>query len=235
MKKFKLIIVLLITPIILGLVPNIERKFLLWKDSDGNLVEMTQDCLYDSLKVEMIHAHIRAFERYYERTYITNGSRSKQRKLDFVRDIMYDAVTLYVLEGGTLPGAKIAQAGVESSWGRAKGVKYNNFFNIKSIKCNKHCTHDIPCHRLYDKVEKSNDMYRSFGSRYESFLHHNKLMKNRRYKKALKLSTSQEQLSSIRKSGYATLNYEAFMRMHGNIAKEFIILDSIAIELKERL
>ena len=223
---------------LLALVPLSKKNVIRFSLNgvDDDYYTIYRRCIDDSIMQRIVHCNVMSFKRYYDDEYSTNGSKSRIQKKNFVDSIMDISVYLYLEHDGPLPGAKIAQAGVESSWGRAKGVKHHNYFNIKS-RCKKRgfCAHKHKCHELYDAVEQSTDSYRSFGSMLESFTYHNELLKKKRYKKALTLKNSYDQLAEIRKSGYATLDYNHYMRMHGNIANEFIFLDELAKDLKNKL
>ena len=190
----------------------------------------------DSLKRLVIANYMTSFERDYEEIYPVGKSTSKKRKKNFIFENASAAVWGYIYNDDVLPSTKLAQAGVESSWGRAKGVKYHNYFNVKS-SCHrkKKCSHKHKCHKLFDKVENSWSSYLSFPSKEASFKNHKKVLMKKRYAKVWKTENGIEQLREIRKGGYATLDYKKFMTMHGRISYELRNLDKIAIELKNKL
>ena len=101
--------------------------------------------------------------------------------------------------------ALLSQWALETGWGGSitKGTGYN-LGNIKAGSSWKGKSV-----RAYDKVEKSNDLYRVYDTP-EAFAddYVNLISKNKRYKSALGSKTSEEYFTALKKGGYATdVNY----------------------------
>lgn len=210
-----------------------DRSDCTWKSMDVNLLT-TEEKMY------IVRNHCESWFKYYEEEHPKN-SRTQKKKKKFIRETAPIAVYMYLFQEDVLPSVKISQAAIESGYCKTRSCKRkNNVFNIKSKVCTpKKCVHKLPCTNIND--DDPNDMFLSFGSRWDSFAGHGALVKTSkhpggsyRYKKALSRNSAKEQIKIIRKGGYATLDYDEFVKRHTRITDELVTLDEMAQNLKEQ-
>lgn len=108
------------------------------------------------------------------------------------------------------PSVTLAQAAIETGWGKSTVGDANNMFGIKAKgKTNQYWTGDAvkkSTTEYYDGVKgKYNLAFRKYNSLKDSILDHNLFLKvNKRYGDALKATTPESQARLIHKAGYAT-------------------------------
>lgn len=128
-----------------------------------------------------------------------------QQQKEFINR-MWDAVAGLELHG-LLPSVLIAQAALESNWGKSSlAAKYNNYFGIKAGSSWKGKTVTMSTREVVNGISVTKDsVFRAYDSPAESIADRNKLLlNNKRYKEVAKAKTAQEQAQAIRSAGYAT-------------------------------
>jgi len=111
---------------------------------------------------------------------------------------------------GFFPSVLIAQAALESNWGKSSlAAKYNNYFGIKAGSSWTGPTVNMKTNEVFDGVNTSiNSNFRVYNSLIDSIRDRNKLLSTSRYASVKQASTPQAQAQAIKDSGYATaLNY----------------------------
>ena len=194
------------------------------------LEEYNVDLMTPAFKMEIVRANVSSAFRYWD------GSKNK-RKEKFVMETAPIAVYNYIFADGVLPSVTLSMAGMESGWCKTNSCKNrHNIFNVKSNKlgCKPgKCSHKVPCTNLHD--DNKWDMFRGFETRWQAFAFQNDLMHTKRYKGALNLNTSKDQITYIRNAGYATLDKKLYVSRHYRIAKDLAFLDEMAKNLKKEL
>lgn len=108
--------------------------------------------------------------------------------------------------GGFFKSVIIAQAAIESNWGRsALSAKYNNYFGIKAGRHWKGRTVNLRTGEVFAGKQvtiKSN--FRVYESLRESIEDRNSLLRTSRYEKVEKAATPLEQVQAIKDCGYCT-------------------------------
>jgi len=108
--------------------------------------------------------------------------------------------------GGLFRSVIIAQAAIESNWGRSSlSATYNNYFGIKASKSWKGKTVNMKTGEVFDgKQVTINSNFRVYDSLADSIRDRNRLLRTPRYK-AVELATSpRAQAEAIRAAGYCT-------------------------------
>ncbi|WMJ82192.1 glucosaminidase domain-containing protein [Clostridium sp. MB40-C1] len=127
----------------------------------------------------------------------------------FINKLTPEAINLYK-KYKILPSVTIAQAALESNWGKSKlASKANNLFGIKADKSWTGKAVTMETKEFYDKV--INDKFRAYKDIDKSLQDYGKfLSENQRYKKyGVFLSNHYiEQAQAIEKSGYSTIENE---------------------------
>lgn len=114
--------------------------------------------------------------------------------------------------GGFFKSVIIAQAAIESNWGRsALSAKYNNYFGIKAGKSWKGKTVNMKTGEVFDgKNVTINSNFRVYDSLADSIRDRNRLLRMPRYKAVEPADTPQKQAEAIKAAGYCTAtNYVA--------------------------
>lgn len=114
--------------------------------------------------------------------------------------------------GGFFRSVIIAQAAIESNWGRSSlSAKYNNYFGIKAGKSWKGKTVNMKTGEVLDgKQVTVSSNFRVYDSLAESISDRNRLLRTPRYKSVEPAPTPQAQAEAIKACGYCTAtNYVA--------------------------
>ena len=114
--------------------------------------------------------------------------------------------------GGFFKSVIIAQAAIESNWGRsALSARYNNYFGIKAGKSWKGKTVNMKTGEVFDgKNVTISSLFRVYDSLSESIRDRNRLLRMPRYKAVEPAPTPQAQAEAIKAAGYCTsTNYVA--------------------------
>ena len=108
--------------------------------------------------------------------------------------------------GGFFKSVIIAQAAIESNWGRSVlSSRYNNFFGIKAGKSWKGKTVNMKTGEVFDgKQVTINSNFRVYDSLADSIRDRNRLLRMPRYKAVEPAATPQAQAEAIKTAGYCT-------------------------------
>jgi flagellum-specific peptidoglycan hydrolase FlgJ len=108
--------------------------------------------------------------------------------------------------GGFFRSVIIAQAAIESNWGRSSlSAKYNNYFGIKASKSWRGKTVNMKTGEVFDgKQVTINSNFRVYDSLAESIRDRNRLLRMPRYKAVESAATPREQAEAIKSAGYCT-------------------------------
>jgi hypothetical protein len=112
----------------------------------------------------------------------------------------------YAIQGSknVLPSINMAQAILESAWGKSSlTTKYNNLFGIKGSGTAGSVS--LPTKEFVGgRYITINDKFRAYNNPSESFADHDKLLGTSRYKNVVKAQDYKSQAYEIQKAGYAT-------------------------------
>ena len=111
---------------------------------------------------------------------------------------------------GFFPSVLIAQAALESNWGKSQlAAKYNNYFGIKKGSSWTGPTVNMKTGEVFNGQSTTiNSDFRVYNSLIDSIRDRNKLLSTSRYVSVKQATTPQAQAEAIKNSGYATaLNY----------------------------
>lgn len=108
--------------------------------------------------------------------------------------------------GGFFKSVIIAQAAIESNWGRSSlSAKYNNYFGIKASKSWKGKTVNMKTGEVFDgKQVTITSNFRVYDSLAESIRDRNRLLRMPRYKAVESAATPLAQATAIKAAGYCT-------------------------------
>ena len=108
--------------------------------------------------------------------------------------------------GGFFPSVLIAQAAIESNWGRSTlSAKYNNFFGIKAGKSWKGKSVNLKTGEVFNgKNVTINSNFRVYDNLVASIRDRNRLLRTSRYKTVEPASTPRTKAEAIKASGYCT-------------------------------
>ena len=108
--------------------------------------------------------------------------------------------------GGFFPSVLIAQAAIESNWGRSTlSAKHNNFFGIKAGKSWKGKTVNMRTGEVFDGRNVTiTSNFRVYDSLADSIRDRNRLLRTARYKTVEPAATPKAQAQAIKDSGYCT-------------------------------
>lgn len=122
----------------------------------------------------------------------------------FIEKIGNEAKKLYINGGNLLPSVTIAQAILESGWGKSTlAVKGNNLFGIKGAYNGNYVIMQTSEY-INGKWIKVNAKFRKYPSIYDSLKDHDNLMNNSRYKKVRDNKDYVSQSKNLQLCGYAT-------------------------------
>lgn len=129
----------------------------------------------------------------------------KQMKKVFIARMLFALAEIDDL-GGFFKSVVIAQAAIESNWGRsALSAKYNNYFGIKAGKSWKGKTVNMKTGEVVDgKNVTINSNFRVYDSLADSIRDRNRLLRMPRYKAVEPADTPQKQAEAIKAAGYCT-------------------------------
>ncbi|MCY6960053.1 glycoside hydrolase family 73 protein [Clostridium brassicae] len=141
----------------------------------------------------------------------------------FINKLTPEAIKLYK-KYKILPSVTIAQAALESNWGKSKlASKSNNLFGIKADKSWTGKVVTMETKEFYDKV--INDKFRVYENVDKSLQDYGKfLIENKRYKKyGVFLSNHYiEQAQAIEKSGYSTVENKDGEKIYAKLLIDII-------------
>lgn len=123
---------------------------------------------------------------------------------NFITSISIPCQEVYKNGGNLLPSVSIAQAILESGWGKSTlAVKGNNLFGIKGAYEGKWITLNTKEYINGNWITVQAN-FRKYPSFYESILDHDNLINNTRYKSVKISKDYKEQCKQLQASGYAT-------------------------------
>lgn len=127
------------------------------------------------------------------------------KRSEFLQKVAEYAVADYA-RSKVLPSLTIAQAILESGWGKSGLARVsNNLFGIKAGKSWTGAKRSYPTKEFYSGKWVTIDAYfREYPSFEGSVKDHNDLLQNKRYKKVLKAKDYMTACTEIWKAGYAT-------------------------------
>lgn len=108
--------------------------------------------------------------------------------------------------GGFFKSVIIAQAAIESNWGRSiLSAKFNNYFGIKASKSWKGKTANMKTGEVFNGQNVTiNSNFRVYDSLADSIRDRNRLLRMPRYKAVEPATTPQAQVEAIKAAGYCT-------------------------------
>ena len=172
-------------------------------------VKKAQEVLKKSLAIKLHEKTHRDKEREERRNY-KNPAGITGDNLEFILSIMPGAIKAYE-EYGVLPSLTLAQAILESRWGKSKLAANNN--NLFGIKAGNDWQGDTVNYKTGEQRSDGsrytiNADFRSYDNVADSITDHAKLLTKERYKKVLSAKDYKEACYAVREAGYATsLNY----------------------------
>ncbi|MGE7763033.1 glycoside hydrolase family 73 protein [Peribacillus sp. NPDC097895] len=165
---------------------------------------------------------VNAYLKYLNDETSSNIENNDSVQVTFISSIKEGAIDNYK-ENGILPSITIAQAILESGWGKSElSVKYNNIFGIKSynwdgksanISTREFHEENIQADfRVYDTISDSLQDHAAF------------LTKNPRYEKngLFSAKTYTEQATALQEAGYSTIENEAGEKIYSKLLIELI-------------
>ncbi|MBQ8959494.1 MAG: glucosaminidase domain-containing protein [Bacteroidales bacterium] len=134
-----------------------------------------------------------------------NATQVKAMKKAFIARVLFAIAEIDDM-GGFFPSVLIAQAAIESNWGRSSlSAKYNNFFGIKAGKSWKGKTVNMKTGEVFNgKNVTISSNFRVYDSLADSIRDRNLLLRMPRYKAVEPATTPLAQAEAIRAAGYCT-------------------------------
>lgn len=134
-----------------------------------------------------------------------NATQVKAMKKAFIARMLFAIAEIEDM-GGFIPSVLIAQAAIESNWGRSTlSAKYNNFFGIKAGKSWKGKTVNMKTGEVFaGRNVTINSNFRVYDSLADSIRDRNRLLRMPRYKAVEPAATPQAQAEAIKAAGYCT-------------------------------
>lgn len=134
-----------------------------------------------------------------------NAAQVKAMKKAFIARMLFAIAEIDDM-GGFLPSVLIAQAAIESNWGRSTlSAKYNNFFGIKAGRSWKGKSVNMKTGEVFNgKQVTINSNFRVYDSLTDSIRDRNRLLRTERYKAVEAATTPEAQATAIRTAGYCT-------------------------------
>lgn len=182
-------------------IKNTSERFIIKEDNTYKLNNIGSVVKSLSGKDEEIARSKKYLEIINKKREMENGY-----KRDFIDSIKEGAMKISK-ESGMLPSVLVAQAALESNWGRSElSSRYNNLFGIKADTSWKGEKINISTSEGYDT--KVMDDFRVYKSKSESIKDFGKFMvENPRYSKAgvFNMKTYKKQVKAVEDAGYSTV------------------------------
>ena len=161
-----------------------------------------------------------------EKTSAVNG----EDHINFINDIKEDAINTYK-EYGILPSITIAQAILETGWGKSNlTTKANNYFGIKADKGWKGKKVTMDTTEFHNQEIK--DEFRSYEKKLDSFIDHGSFLKNNeRYTKAGLFTSGNyvNQAKALEKAGYSTVEDKNGNKTYSKLLSDIIIDNNLML------
>ncbi|KON68706.1 hypothetical protein AKG34_07765 [Peribacillus butanolivorans] len=203
-------------------IKSITARFIGKRENDYILKDMqqvTKDMKYNQKQKKRVGSFLKQLSSEGDIA-AKNNNNSMQRY--FIESIEEAAISNYKAYK-ILPSITIAQAILESNWGRSQlSTKYHNFFGIKSYNWNEK-TANLSTNEFYNQTIK--DDFRVYEDVYESVEDHGLfLSENPRYRKhgLFSSNTYMEQALALQEAGYSTIENEEGERIYSKQLIELI-------------
>ncbi|MEW8956645.1 glucosaminidase domain-containing protein, partial [Clostridium sp.] len=161
-----------------------------------------------------------------EKTSSVNG----EEHITFINDIKEDAIKTYE-KYGILPSITIAQAILETGWGKSNlTTKANNYFGIKADKGWKGKKVTMDTTEFHNKEIK--DEFRYYEEKTDSFIDHGSFLKNNeRYTKAGLFTSGNyiDQAKALEKAGYSTVEDKNGNKTYSKLLSDIIIDNNLML------
>ncbi|MFJ7755241.1 glycoside hydrolase family 73 protein [Peribacillus muralis] len=183
------------------------------------MAEVTEALAYDEKQIK----EVKAFRKYLNEGGIFSkmeSGGSVQRS--FISNLKGEAIENYKIYG-ILPSITIAQAILESGWGKSElSRKYNNLFGIKSYNWDGESAH-IRTSEFHDEHVQAD--FRVYETVSDSLRDHSVfLTENPRYERygLFAAKTYMEQAAALQEAGYSTKENEAGEKIYSELLMELI-------------
>lgn len=203
-------------------IKNITDRFIEKKENDYVLKDMqqvTKDLKFNQKQKKRVSSFLKQLASEGDIA-AKNNKNSIQR--NFIESIEDSAINNYK-SYKILPSITIAQAILESNWGRSQlSTQYHNLFGIKGHNWNGK-TANLSTNEFYNQTIK--DDFRMYEDVYESVEDHGLfLSENPRYRKhgLFSSNTYMEQAKALQEAGYSTIENEEGERIYSKQLIELI-------------
>lgn len=203
-------------------IKSITARFIEKRGNDYVLKDMqqvTKDMKYNHKQKKRVSSFLKQLSSEGD-VAAKNNKNSMQR--NFIENIEEAAIYNYKVYK-ILPSITIAQAILESDWGRSQlSTQYHNFFGIKSYNWNGK-TANLSTTEFYNQTIK--DDFRMYEDVYESVENHGLfLSENPRYSEhgLFSSNTYMEQAIALQEAGYSTIENEEGERIYSKQLIELI-------------
>lgn len=201
---------------------SITDRFIEKRENDYVLKDMqqvTEDLKYNQKQKKRVSSFLKQLASEGD-VAAKNNKNSMQR--NFIESIENSAINNYK-SYKILPSITIAQAILESNWGRSQlSTQYHNLFGIKGYNWNGK-TANLSTNEFYNQTIK--DDFRMYEDVYESVEDHGLfLSENPRYSKhgLFSSNTYMEQAKALQEAGYSTIENEEGERIYSKQLIELI-------------
>ena len=186
-----------------------ENKYVL-----KSLKEVTNELKYDQKQNKQVSSFLKQLASEE-----ANGNSMQQSFIDSIKEAAINNYKAYKI----LPSITIAQAILESDWGRSElSTQYHNLFGIKAFNWNGK-TANLSTSEFYNQTIK--DDFRMYENIYESVEDHGLfLSQNPRYSKhgLFTSNTYMEQAKALQEAGYSTIENEEGEKIYSKQLIELI-------------
>ncbi|MGG4263892.1 glycoside hydrolase family 73 protein [Peribacillus simplex] len=181
--------------------------------------EVTEALAYDEKQKKKVKAYLKCLNA------VRNFSKMENEdslQMNFIASIKEGAIDNYK-KYGILPSITIAQAILESGWGKSElSVKYNNIFGIKSYNWDGESTNISTSEFHDDNIQADFRVYDTISDSLQD--HSVFLTENPRYEKhgLFSSKTYTEQATALQEAGYSTKENEAGEKIYSELLIELI-------------
>lgn len=177
----------------------------------------------DKKKTSLIYKYIDDLKDY---SLTPNKTSPNTKYMKFINDIKEVSIDNYE-KYNILPSITIAQAILESNWGKSRlSSDFNNYFGIKADASWKGESVFLETNEFYDNT--INDRFRKYENKYDSIRDHGKfLYENKRYKNngVFDAKTYLPQAIALQNAGYSTIEDSSGKKVYAqyliNLIKQY--------------
>ena len=177
----------------------------------------------DKKKTSLIYKYIDDLKDY---SLTPNKTSPNTKYMKFINDIKEVSIDNYE-KYNILPSITIAQAILESNWGKSRlSSDFNNYFGIKADASWKEESVFLETNEFYDNT--INDRFRKYENKYDSIRDHGKfLYENKRYKNngVFDAKTYLPQAIALQNAGYSTIEDSSGKKVYAqyliNLIKQY--------------